>query len=148
VRKHLLLLSVIVMAVVVADCYGNESVYLALLSAIFLGWAYKNGDNAPFFPILLGAAFLINSFTYPWDAVHILMLGIMWQGIFALFALHSVPESADMEKSALMAWASASMLSVLALYLSPAMISIIPNPVVLAAIGLMAGLAMAYLAWK
>ena len=128
------------MAVVMADCYGNESVYLALLSAIFLGWAYKNGDKTPFFPILLGAAFLINSFTYPWDTSHVVMLGIIWPGIFVLFALHSVPESIDMERSALISWASASTLSLMALYLIPSMISVLDDPVVLAIIGLMAGL--------
>ncbi len=147
-RKELFFVSLLMLAFVSFECYGGDLLYLALFSAVPLIYAYMKEKKAALFPPILGAAFVMNAFTYPWDVSHILILSLIWPGIFALFALHSVPESKDMEKSVFMAWMTAFFVSSSFLYLVPGGISSIPNPMVLALIGLMAGIAMAFLAWK
>ena len=147
-RKELFSVSILMLALVSFECYGSELFYLALFSSVPLIYAYIKEKKAPLFPPILGAAFVMNAFTYQWDVSHILLLSLIWPGIFALFALHSVPESKDMEKSVFMAWTTAFFISASFLYLVPAMISSIPNPIALALIGLMAGIALAFLAWK
>ena len=147
-RKEVFLASLIFGGTIAADCLGGNSFYIALLSFVPLIYAYRKGKRAPLFPLILGLAFVIHSFSYPWTSASILKLGIFWPGIFALFALHSTPDSVEMERNVGIAWLMVSMISVGFLYFMPAMISVIASPVMLALIGLMAGLALAYLAWK
>jgi hypothetical protein len=147
-RKELFVLSTAFLILGVMACSGTGAVYLALLSALPLGYGYMKGRSAALFPIILGLAMVIASFSYPWDMLHVIMLSIAWPGVFAMYALHSVPASEDMEKSVIMSWGSTSMLSAGALMLIPAISLPVENAFILAIIGLLAGLALAYMAWK
>ena len=147
-RKELFVISLILAGMVSALSYGSEVIYLAFLSVVPLIYGYWKGKYASFFPLILGTAFVINSFTYPWDTAHILYLSIIWPGIFAAFALHSLPESPEMEKNTAISWFTISLLSAGALYFIPAMVGVVENPFILAIVGLIAGLALAYLAWE
>ena len=147
-RKELFLVSLTIAAVVALLCQGKASFYLMLLSLAPLIYAYFRERRAPLFPLVLGAAFVFGSFTYPWHSLHIIILSIMWPAIFGLFALHSVPESPEMEKNVMSGCLLSSFISFSFLYFLPGMIGAIPNAGFLVLIGLIAGIAMAYLAWK
>jgi hypothetical protein len=147
-RKELFVISLILAGMVSALSYGSEVIFLAFLSLVPLIYGYWKGKYAVFFPIILGTAFVINSFTYPWDTAHILYLSTIWPGIFATFALHSLPESPEMEKNTTISWFTISLLSAGALYFIPAMVGVVENTFILAIVGLIAGLALAYLAWE
>ncbi len=147
-RKTLLFISVFVVAGVVLISPGNPFLYLAIASLIPLAYAYMKKKNSPLFAVMIGMAFVGSGISVPWDIAHIIAISVLWPGVFALFAMHSTPPSEDMEKLGLQTWGMTSMLSAGAIYMMASVAPYITNAFALAIVGLMVGLALAYLAWK
>ncbi len=124
--------------------------YVAGLSLLFLIYGiWKNSRSAwIFFSIILSLAYLGACLFYPFEVLSVLKMAVIWPMLFALFSILASPESEELEKRIFFTSAMSSVFSAFSIMAISVIIVPVPNPIVLAVMGMVAGFAMVYIIYK
>ncbi len=124
--------------------------YVAGLSLLFLIYGiWKNNRSARiFFSVILSLAYVGACLFYRFELLSVLKMAIIWSMLFALFSVMASPESEDLEKRMFFTSAVSSAFSAFSIMAISVITVPVPNPIVLAVMGMVAGLAMVYIIYR
>ena len=124
--------------------------YVAGISLLFLIYGiWKNSRSARiFFSIILSLAYVGACLFYKLELLSVIKIVIIWPMLFALFSILASPESEELEKRIFFTSTLSSVFSAFSVMAINAIVVPIPNPIFLAVMGMVAGLAMVYIVYR